>query len=100
MVEKTDTEVENEIELEDDEVTMRELSKIADKVMENIETEHDYPSNHPELGRKVPVLDLAMWVEKVQVFSSRMDCQDVHSRCKDTVEPCLPFGESSQGLDP
>ena len=60
---KTTKEIHDEIATEEDVITMRELKKIADTMIENIETEYDCPSEHPELGFKVPVLDLAIWVE-------------------------------------
>ena len=69
MVEKTADEIESELHMEEDELTMVELKKVADSLMENIETEYGCPSLHPELGNKVPVLDLAMWVENGEVFA-------------------------------
>ena len=73
MVQKTMEEVQAENDKEEDELTMIELKKIADTIMKNIETEHDFPSSHPELGKKVPVLDLAMWVEEVKISSNGLD---------------------------
>ena len=39
-------------------------------MIENIETAYDCPSVHPELNNKVPMLDLAMWVEET-LFSAQ-----------------------------
>ena len=69
MQSKTAKEIHDELCIEEDAITMRELKKIADAMIENIETEYDCPSDHPELGFKVPVLDLAIWVEEVEVSS-------------------------------
>ena len=70
---------------------MRELKKVADSLMENIETEYDCPSLNPELGKKVAVLDLAMWVEESYVSAPWMDSQGLHSNCGEN-ETCLPLG--------
>ena len=93
MVSKTSEEIEADNGKEEDELTMIELKKIADNIMDNIVTEHDFPSNHPELGFKVPVLDLAMWVEEVQIPASGMDSQGLHSRCEKGDRACLPIDE-------
>ena len=69
---KSVTEIENEADVGEDKITIRELKKIADTLMVNLETEQDSLSNHPELGAKVPVLDLVIWVKKVQISASRM----------------------------
>ena len=70
---------------------MNRLKQIVDNLMANIETEYDWPTNHPELGMKVPILDLAMWVEEIQLSSPGMDGQKIHLNCKDK-EKCLPLG--------
>ena len=70
---------------------MIELKRVADSLMEGIETEYDCPSLHPELGNKVPVLDLAMWVEEVRVSAQGMEGQEMHSRCSEG-STCLPLG--------
>ena len=99
MVNKPEDQVEREADVEEDELTLRELERIADNLMQNIETEYDCPSSHPELGNKVPVLDLAMWVENVKVSATGMESQEMHSNC-DTSKVCLPLGESQQhGLE-
>ena len=60
MVNKTDEEIVSEVDKEEYELTMPELIKVADNLMPHIETEYNCPSLHPELGKNVPVLDLAM----------------------------------------
>ena len=78
---------------------MREMKKIADTIIEHIETEYDCPSRHEELGFKVPVLDLAVWVEEVEVASPGLDDQKLHSCCSGD-EICLPLGEPSAHMQP
>ena len=56
MVEKGPEQIEAEENIQDDELTMREMKQIADSIMKNIETEYDCPSIHPEFDMKVPVL--------------------------------------------
>ena len=80
---------EDEKDIAEDVLVMREIRKIADTVMTMLKTEEDSPGNHPELGFKVPILDEAMWVENVMVYSQG---QDVHSKCNKDV-PCLPIKE-------
>ena len=91
MVSKDEEQINSEAEIEEDELTMRELKKVADSLMENIETEYDCTSVNPELGKKVAVLDLAMWVEESYVSAPWMDSQGLHSNC-DENETCLPLG--------
>ena len=88
---KTAKEVHDEIAIEEDAITMRELKKIADVMIENIETEYDCPSEHPKLGFKVPVLDLAIWVEEVDISSRGLVLQVLHNSCPED-ETCLPIG--------
>ena len=83
---------------EEDELAMAELKKIADSLMPNIETEYDCPSLHPELENKVPVLDLAMWMEEVRVPAQGLDGQELHSSCGEGGT-CLPLGGTAGGLD-
>ena len=94
-VNKPEDQVEAESDLQEDEITMREVQKVADNLLKNIETEYDCPSSHPELGNKIPVLDLAMWVETVKVSSTGIKGQEMHSGC-DKSDICLPLGESSE----
>ena len=92
MKEKTALEIQDEEGEEEDEITMKEMKKIADTITKHIETEYDCPSRHPELEYRVPVLDLGVWVEEIEVASSGLDAQDLHSRCCDG-DVCLPIGE-------
>ena len=94
---KTETEIENDADKEEDELTMVELKKIADTLMEHIETEYDCPSIHPELGNKVPVLDLAMWVEEVPVPAPGLEGHKLHQNCGEGVGQCLPIGKQVVG---
>ena len=91
FVSKSDDEIAAELNMEEDEITMKELKHIADTIMENIETECDYPSAHPELNNKVPVLDLAMWVTEVEISDEGLVKEGLHSTC-DGDQPCLPIG--------
>ena len=81
---------------EEDELTMIEMKKVADRLIENIETEYDCPSLHPVLDKKVPVLELAMWVEEVKISAQGMEGWRLHSRCEDG-KTCLPIGEDAHG---
>ena len=92
FVEKTSLEVHEESSKCEDEITMNELKKIADNIIKHVETEHDCPSFHPELGYKVPVLDLAVWVEEVRVAAPGLEVQKLQSSCSED-EICLPVGE-------
>ena len=60
MVQKSEAEIEADSDKQEDKITMIELRKIADTIQDNIKTESESPSNHPELRMKVPVLDLAI----------------------------------------
>ena len=73
FVEKMQHEIRNETNMADDELSMREMKLMADSIMQNIETEYDCPSVHPELNFKVPVLDLAMWVDDVPTSAGGLD---------------------------
>ena len=77
----------------EDEITMEELRKVADSCIEMLKTEADCPSYHPELGYRVPILDLSVWVEKVELPAPWMDQAegDLHKMCNDD-EQCLPVG--------
>ena len=64
-----------------------------------LKTETDYPSKHPELGNKMPILDLAVWVEEMQLPAPGLEDSNLDSNCKDV---CLPLGmpkQDVQGLD-
>ena len=81
MVEKTEIEVAEEVDTTDNILVMEELHKVADTVLETLKTEADSPRHHPEIGHKVSILDLAVWVEKTELSSPRMDCKDLHNSC-------------------
>ena len=70
---------------------MAEMKNLADTIMQNIETEFDCPSAHPELNFKVPMLDLAMWVEEIPLAAQGLEDQGMHANCKEG-ELCLPIG--------
>ena len=91
FVNKTQEEIVAEAEMEEDEINMKEMKNLADTIMQNIETEFDCPSAHPELNNKVPVLDLAMWVEEMPLTARGLDDQGMHTNCRGG-EPCLPIG--------
>ena len=69
MIAKSPEQIRAEADVDEDELTMRELKNIADSLIDYLETEYDCPTQHPELGMKVPVLDLALWVEEVKLSS-------------------------------
>ena len=97
MVEKVPEQINAEEIIQDYELTMREMKQIADSIMKNIETEYDSPSIHPELDMKVPVLDLAIWVEQTKFCSPGMDGQGLHFNFRD-CGGCLPIGEHKESL--
>ena len=45
---------------------------------------------------KVPVLDLALWVEETKLSSPGLDIQSMHNNCKER-ENCLPLVENNIG---
>ena len=46
---------------EPDARTMRMFKEVGDTIHQSIKLETDYPTNHPD--RKVPILDLKLWVD-------------------------------------
>ena len=76
---------------------MEELHKVADTVIEMLRTEADSPIHHPEVGHKVPIPDLTVWVEKTELSSPGMDCKDLHSSCG-YKHSCLPIGVPLESL--
>ena len=78
---------------------MKEMQRIADTIIKHVETEYDCPSRHPELEFKVPVLDLAVWVEEIDIAAPGLDVQELHSRCCDD-DICLPVGEPRAAVHP
>jgi hypothetical protein len=61
-----------EINLNDGQIFMAELSKIASSIIPMLKTEADFPSDHSELN-KVPILDIAVWVEEMLMSASGME---------------------------
>ena len=64
LVRKNVDEIENDKDKKLDELFMNELKKVADNTIEMLKTEADSPASHPELGFKLPILDLAVWVPR------------------------------------
>ena len=98
MVNKTDTEIEGEMEKREDELVIEELRKIADTCVDMFETEMDSPALHPELENKVPILDMAVWMERVCISARGLEEQDLHSSC-DEDGTCLPIGAPRRRLE-
>ena len=99
MVDKTAAEVEEEINTREDVLVMEELRKVADTVIKMFKTEADSPGNHPELAYKVPILDLAVWVERVHLPAPGLDKEDLHSSCS-ASQTCLPIGAPKEPAQP
>ena len=100
LVEKTEDE-EKECEgMGEDEITMEELRRIADTCVDMLKTEADCTSKLPELGFKVPILDMAVWVEQVSLPAPGLEGQGMglHSWCKEEEE-CLSFGTEGVEVD-
>ena len=91
MKEKSHEQILAEADIEEDELTMKELKNIADSLIDFLEIEYDCLTKHSELGRKVPVLDLAMWVEETKLSSPGTVSLSIHINCKDR-ENCHPLG--------
>ena len=91
MVNKTDLEIIEDRDKKEDEIFMEELRKIADSIIPMLKTEVDSPARHPELGFKVPILDLAVWVEEEELPAPGMESRNLHTKCVEGE--CLPIGE-------
>ena len=93
MVEKTYDEMKADETKQEDEITMEELRKVADTCIDMLKTEADCPSRHPELGFKVPILDMSVWLEQVPLAAPGLEDSHgrIHSRCQDSNN-CLPIG--------
>ena len=78
---------------------MEELRKIADTILDMLKTQVDCPAMHPELGYKVPILDLAVWVQEVKLPPPRMDSENLHTNCQQGGE-CLPLGQQEVVQNP
>ena len=85
-------------EMSEYEITKEELRKIANTCIGMLKTEADSTSKHPELGHKVPILDLAVWVEEVRLPSPGLEDQqsELHAQCGEG-EVCLPIGAEEVG---
>ena len=100
MVDKSEEEIEAEKDKKEDKIFMAELRKIADSIITMLNAEEEFPSKHPELNFKVPILDMAVWVEDKQMAAPGMESQNIHSRFAEGE--CLPIGQTNpetQGLD-
>ena len=58
-----------------------------------LKTEADYPSRHPKLEFKVPILDMSVWLEQVPLVAPGLENSHggIHSSCQDSNN-CLPIG--------
>ena len=103
LIPKTDVEIEDQKELQEDQVVMEELRKVADSVIDMFKTEEDSPGNHHELGYKVPILDLALWVESVKLPAPGMvlvtsACPLVSTYVKWKLNQVIPMGWKRQQI--
>ena len=57
--------VEEDRQIEDDKRTFNIIRQIGDQIHSSIKLEVDVPSNHDD--RKIPILDLKVWVEEIQI---------------------------------
>ena len=63
---KTKEEIEDEINCENDEVSMKTVKNVADSIEEMIETEVDFPSNKKNSDKKMAILDIKVWVKPIE----------------------------------
>ena len=92
MVKQSEQAIESDKDLKGDEIVIIELRKIADSVIPMLSTEADYPTKHPELENKFPILDMAVWVEVESLTAPGMECaRSLHTQCSSGV--CLPIGD-------
>ena len=66
MVMKTTEEMEKENKFEKDEVTMKTTQTVADSIEKMIKTEVDFPSNKKNPEKKMAILDIGVWVQKIE----------------------------------
>ena len=92
LVEKSEDEVKECENMTEDKITMEELRKVADTHIGMLTTEADSTSKHPELGNKLPILDMAVWVEEVSLHAPGLEDKhaELHSKCEKSEE-CLPL---------
>ena len=60
LVDKSDDEIKAKEKMKEDKIRLIEARKIIYTCLEKLKAESDYPSNHPELGNKVLILNMAV----------------------------------------
>ena len=80
MIEKNEVEITQDKDKREDEIFMEELRKIADSIIPMLKTEADSPGRHPGMGYKVPILDIAVWVDEEQFPAPGLEDQNFHTR--------------------
>ena len=95
MLGKTEGEMLDDKDKNEDEITMEELRKVANSYMEMLNTEAECPSKHPELGYNVPILDLSIWLEETKLPAPWMQGSEggLYEKCN-ADETCLPIGQA------
>ena len=76
--------VEEDLGEQEDVRTMREISRMADSICPELKTTFDCPGLHGEDG-KVPLLDLRVWVERVEKEEERKEWEVVWEHYR---KPC------------
>ena len=66
LVAKNADETKKESNLEIDEISMNIVKNVADSLEDMIKTEIDFPSNSKNAVKKMSILDIQVWVEKVE----------------------------------
>ena len=77
---------------------MEELRKVADTCIDMLTTESDCPSNHPELGYKMPILDMWVSIKEVKVSAPWMENGDINEQCQEEGT-CLPIGSQNVQIE-
>ena len=77
LIQKTKDEIEKEYDLKDDEVSMKIVKDVADSIEEMVQTEMDFPSNSKNSKKKLSILDIQVWVEKIKITEEIMKNQIV-----------------------
>ena len=88
MVNKNEFEITQDKDKREDEIFMEELRKIADSIIPVLKTEADSPGRHPELGYKVPILDIAVWVVEEDLPAPGMEDKNLHRGCEGGEPKC------------
>ena len=65
LIKKTEKEINSENKLENDEISMEVVKSVADSLEEMIKTEIDFPSKPKNKEKKMPILDIQVWVKEV-----------------------------------